>query len=173
MSLDLSQAGIVQVPNIGFQHYNVLTHLNLANATVSGIGDNWFAATNDIVDLNLSHNGITTVRRQQFRSLKTLRSLNLMDNLINTIEQLAFQECLQLEYLNLRHNHIRTLIDWGQLSRLRQLDLADNSIAEVCVNNCLLFVLPPFHSKSIHFISDFGDNIPKHGSIECVIDGHE
>lgn len=129
--LDLSHIGVVTVPNLAFVYYTSLKRLNLGNASIRSIEDNWFNSNNNLLEWDLSHNEVVTLRRAQFRQLKQLRLLNLMDNNIETIEQNSFQDLNQLTHLNLRFNRIRTLVPFGHMNRLTTLDLGENSINEV------------------------------------------
>lgn len=111
--------------------YTALTRLNLANASIQSIDDTWFNSNNNILELNLRHNELTALRRANFRNLKKLRLLHLSDNNIEDIEQNTFHDLNQLTHLNLRFNKIRTLSYLGNLNRLQNLDLGENSINEV------------------------------------------
>lgn len=128
---DLSHIGTVVIPSAPFIQYTSLTRLNLANASIRSIDDNWFSSSNNILDLDLRHNELMTLRRGHFRHLKQLRLLNLMDNNIENIEQNSFQDLNQLTHLNIRFNRLRSLTYFGNLNRLESFDLGENSISEV------------------------------------------
>lgn len=105
--------------------------LNLANASIQTIEDNWFNSNSNLLEMDLRHNELSTLRRGQFRNVKLLHLLNLMDNNIGSIEQNSFQDLNQLTHLNIRHNRLRTLTYFGSLNRLQSFDLGENSISEV------------------------------------------
>lgn len=132
--LDLSHIGTVIVPKSAFVYYTALNHLNLANASIQAIDDNWFSSNssdNKLVELDLHHNQLKLLRRGHFRHLKLLRILNVMHNEIEAIEQNSFQDLNQLTHLTVRFNRLTLLTYFGELNSLQYFDLGENSIVEV------------------------------------------
>lgn len=133
-NLDLSHNGLVIVPKSAFEPYTALTRLNLANASIQAIDDNWFSSNssaNKLIEMDLHHNKLKLLRRGHFRYLKKLQKLNVMDNDIRVIEQNSFQDLDQLTHLTARSNHLKLLTYFGELDHLQYFDLGENLIGEV------------------------------------------
>lgn len=130
------------IPNAAFVHFTELKRLNLANASIKAIEDNWFSSNsscNKLKELDLRHNELTLLHREHFRFLTQLRILKLMDNNIDTIEQNSFQDLDELTHLSVRFNQLRLLTYFGELRNLLYFDLGKNSINEVISSIFFLF----------------------------------
>ncbi|KAF0307009.1 Toll-like receptor 6 [Amphibalanus amphitrite] len=127
--LSLSDNRLTQVPE-AVSDLQLLKVLDLGNNYISAVGGAQLAGMQQLFSLRLEGNVLTEVTHDMLRALPHVRILNLSGNRIQRVEPGAFESSGALEAVRLDANQL-TQIDglFAGLSRLRWLNVSDNSIA--------------------------------------------
>lgn len=129
--LDFSYIKQISISGTGFQPFPQLKILNLTDASILSVGENWFGARNVLQVLDLRRNQLESLDRNSVLHLNLLRELYLDDNSIAFTEDMAFVNSSLLRRLSFRYNRIQTLSNLGVLPLLDTLDYSLNSITTV------------------------------------------
>ncbi|XP_051172987.1 leucine-rich repeat-containing protein 15-like [Leptopilina boulardi] len=127
-----------------------LEHLSARSCKISKIGTTAFYGTYNLTTLDLSNNYIEQIPDGLFNGVSNLKNLSLSSNFLNEIPRAISLSCLRimhlnynriqntsqlsnltgLEILSLRGNNITHLGEcvFGNMTNLRELDLAENNI---------------------------------------------
>lgn len=129
--LDLSGIGQISISRTGFKSFIQLKMLNLTDAAIRVIGDEWFLPNNSLNVLDLRRNQIESIDVQSIRHLNLLNELHLDDNLINHVDYMVFENSSLLRVLSMCNNRIQNITYLGSLRYLESLDYSLNSIQKV------------------------------------------
>ncbi|XP_060064608.1 G-protein coupled receptor GRL101-like [Ylistrum balloti] len=130
-SLDLSNNGIVSLPEGLFDDMSSLVSLNLSYNKINQLPTDVFHGLSGLEMLLLSNNIISVLPDTVLRGFPVLKFLDLSNNQISVLPDTVLRGFPVLKFLDLSNNQISVLPDnvFNELLRLQQLYLSDNQIS--------------------------------------------
>ena len=116
-----------------FNFYPKLELVDLSNNGIVSIPDRGFKSQRSLLDLRLNDNKISELNAETFHGLGKLKSLELRKNFIESLPGFIFQELIELEILDLGKNRISRISPEALtgLTQLRVLKLDDNNLNRI------------------------------------------